>query len=169
MPVGTLRRVIKRPFFFPSEFQTTGDGTLVNGGSIAAGDQRTFPQSDFKNDFTWPVWISKVHCHLSRVGGGNTPDADYAQVYILVKDLVTNEDLFKDVVPLSVLLNKETKIWDLKDGNQEWVLRTQGGGATVRVQVNAGAVGAPYNMEIALEGYSETEAEIPNSFLPDQR
>lgn len=169
MARGTLRRLIKRPYSFPSAMQTTNDGTIINGGALLAGAPRSFPQADFQNDFTWPVWIQKVRLFINRQAGGETTDSDWENVFLQITDLVTQQALSKNFISLAVLVDRNSRVWDLRAAGEEWVLRTQGGGAIIRLQVNNGALGAPYNVEINLEGYAEIESEIPDSWLPDQQ
>jgi hypothetical protein len=146
---------------------TTGDGTLIKGGALAAGEARDFPEPDFQFSFDRPFIITHLKGFVGRVAGGDETDSDYENVYLNVKDLVRNEDITKDPVPLSVLLDRERRMWRFEPG--QLILRKLGSGLKIRAIVNPGAVGAPYNIEIAVHGYTELLAEVPEGMLPEER
>jgi len=146
---------------------TTGDGTLINQGALSAGETRDFPEQAFLNARDVPFIVTHFSAYIGRVPGGDETDSDYENVYLNVKDLVRNEDITKDPTPLSVLLDKEHRSWRLTPG--QIIIRKFGGGLKIRAIVNPGAVGAPYNIEVAAHGYTEVYADVPEGMLPEER
>jgi hypothetical protein len=166
-PGKSDRRLWKQPFVFTSRFFTTGNGQLINGGALAAGQSRDFPQGDFNNALSRPVWVERIKFTVDRPAGGNEVDSDYSNVLIQVQDLLTSEFYQKDPTPLSVLLDRQRREWLLQPGKIH--LRALGGGLKFKASVNPGAVGSPYNIEVAVHGYTEMFAETPASVLPEER
>jgi hypothetical protein len=164
MPAPEGKRLFRFPYVLSSRFQTTGDGTEINQGAIAAGDARDFPQEDFSHNLDRPLIITHFKVMVGRVSGGDTTDSDYENILINIRDLVRNEDITKDPVPLSVLHDIERRIWMLHPGNI--IIRKLGGGLKIRISVNPGAVGAPYNIEYAAHGYLEEYGDVSEGMLP---
>lgn len=161
------RRLFRRPFSFPSQLFTTGNGQEINGGAIAAGQTRDFPINDFTNALSRPMFVERIKFAVSRVAGGNEVDSDYDNVLVQVQDLVTNEFYQKNPAPLSGLLDRQRREWLLNPG--QIILRQLGGGLRIRNTCQAGAVGAPYNLTVCVIGYTEEFNETPESMLPEER
>jgi hypothetical protein len=162
----STKRLFKYPFVFSSQMATTGDGTLINGGQVIAGDTRTFPLDNFANALTRPFVVKRIKYTVTRPGGGDEVDSDYDNVLTNIRDLVRNEDLTKDPVALSVLCDKERREWIFHPG--ELILRKMGGGLRIEVQTREGAVGAPYNISVAVHGYTEERAEPAEGMFPEE-
>jgi hypothetical protein len=160
------RKLFKRPFVFASQLYTSGGGQIINGGAVVAGDTRTFPADSFKNALDRPFFVTRVKVFVGRVAGGDEVDSDYDASLLEVRDLVTNEEWQLDPVPLSALLDHQRREWLF--GEAKRFIRKNGGGLTSRATVNAGAVGAPFNWSIAFHGYTESIAEPPEGFFPEE-
>jgi hypothetical protein len=165
--VPTGKRLFRYPFAFGSQLFTSGDGTQENSGAVGAGVTAPFPLDPFLNALSRPFIVKRIKVSITRVGGGDEVDSDYANVSLLVTDLVRNEDLTKDPIACDGLLDKERREWIFHPG--ELILRALGGGVQFRVQVQEGAIGAPYNITVAVHGYTEELAEAPESMYPEER
>jgi len=167
MAAESTKRLFRKPFVFSAQMATTGDGTALNGGALAAGEARDFPLDPFLNSLSRPFVIKRIKWTVTRPAGGGEVDSDYDNVLANVRDLVNNEDLTKDPCVLSTLTDKERREWIFHPG--ELILRRNGGGLRIRQEILAGAVGAPFNISVACHGYTEERAEPSEGMLPDER
>lgn len=164
------KRVLKSPYVMASQLVTTADGTQINGGAVAAGTTRNFPENAFLNALSIPFWVTHVQVKVTRGAGGGDTDSDYDFVSMEFKDLVRSLEMTKDPIPLSVLCDRWQRRWLIGGfAMAQWVIRRQGGGITVRCTALSGAIGAPYNLSIAFHGYLEEDVDAPPSYMPSDR
>lgn len=161
------KRLFRNPFVFSAQMATMSDGTEINGGALVQGERQPFPLDPFSNALSRPFIVKRIKFCVWRVAGGDEIDSDYSNVATIVRNLVTNEDLMKDPAQLSSLLDKERREWIFHPG--ELILRANGGGLKIDMLVNQGALGAPYNMEVSVHGYTEERAEVPQGMYPEER
>jgi hypothetical protein len=162
----TTKRLFRYPFVMSSQMKTNGDGSLINEGALVAGEDRPFPQDPFNNALTRPFTVKRIKFTVSRPAGGDEVDSDYDNVTVSIRNLVTNEDLTKDPTALSTLCDKERREWIFHPG--ELILRAQGGALKITAVVADGAIGAPYNVSVAVHGFTEEKAEAPASMYPEE-
>jgi hypothetical protein len=161
------KRLFRYPYATTAQMLTTGGGQTLNGGALVAGETRDFPQDAFLNALDRPFIVTRLKFAVTRVAGGAEVDSDYDNVQINLRDLVRNEDVTKDPVALSVLLDRQRREWLFHPGSL--ILRRLGGGLKIRASVNAGAIGAPYNLSVAVHGYTEMYAEPSEGMYPEER
>jgi len=161
------KKLFKSPYSMSAQMATTGNGTLINGGALTAGETRDFPENAYLHALDRPLFLTHIRLFVGRVAGGDETDSDYDNIALNVRNLVTNEDLTKDPITLSTLLDKERRTWRFEPGVLP--IRKLGGGLKIRAIVNPGAVGAPFNITCAVHGYSELYADLPEGMLPEER
>lgn len=166
------QHVFRSPYALTSQLATTGNGTLIPnvqgaGGAVAAGTTIVMPEQDFQHQLDIPFWVTHCNFKVTRPAGGGDVDSDYDNVAMIVRDLVLNQDITKNPVPLSVLGDRFQHRWVLEPG--QLVMRKLGGGLKVTLSVLPGAVGAPYNITVGFHGYTEEHRGIAASTLPGPR
>lgn len=181
------KRLFRRPYVLAAQFyeQFNEEGTPVgqiNGGALSPGDERVFPLDPFSNALSRPFIITRVKAFVGRprIYNEDPPiveadccppfsadehDGDYNDVLLAMRDLVTNEDVTKEYIPLSVLCDHQRREWLFHPGTL--VMRKYGGGARISIQVLTGAPEPKYNVSIALHGYTEEYAEPASGLYPE--
>lgn len=155
----------KQAYTFSTRMATFGTNE-INGGAVAAGDQRTFDQSAINNSISKPFWVTRVKFFVGRVAGGDEVDSDYDEISVLVSGSSQDMKYNRQFTALSTLLDRQRREWLLQPGRL--VFGWQNGGANVDLQCVQFSRGAPYNVTVTFHGYLETYARISQADLPPE-
>lgn len=95
-------------------------GTSAPGGQVIAANAQNVPllQSDFSHSLAWPFEVEYIKPWQDR---SHTP-ADWS---VTLNDLNFSQQLMKNPVPVTGLIENNTGIWRLPF---PWIIRPQGGG-----------------------------------------
>lgn len=145
-----------QPYIFSSQMATFGT-TEINGGALAAGISRPFPQNDLVNAIGKPYIAVRLKFSVLRVAGGNEVDFDYDCVLAMVSGVSFDMKFMRNPVPLSVLCDKQRREWLLQPGKIPF--SRLGGGINIEMSVQPGALGAPFNLSVA--GHGVLQAYVP--------
>jgi len=157
------RSLFNTPYVFPAQMGTFGT-TQVGGGALIAGQVQPFADQAFNNGFSKPFIVTRIKFFVGRVAGGNEFDSDYNEVLARIESISDTGKFSKAPTALSVLCDRQRREWILQPGSI--MLGSQNSGLTIEMTVLNGAIGAPYNLSVALHGYFQGYQDVTASMMP---